>query len=77
MCGKKPPKPPAVVERDPVAEQAKAQAEAQTKANQEIAAKRKRRAQSGSGMAAQAIKAANLGGMSGGSTMLTQAKPLN
>lgn len=62
MCGAKPQKMPPVVERDPVAEQAKAQAEAQTKANAETAAKRRKRAMSGGGMAATALRAANLGG---------------
>jgi len=61
MCAPKPPKMPPVVQRDPVAEQAKAQAEAQTKANAETAAKRRKRAMSGGGMAATALRAANMG----------------
>lgn len=65
MCGKKPPKPPPVIERDPVADQAKADGEAQIKANAETVAKRRKRAMSGGGMAATALRAANLGGGSG------------
>lgn len=73
MCGAKPPKAPPVVVRDPVAEQAKAQAEAQAKANAETAAKRSKRAMSGGGMAATAIRAANLGA-GGGSPSLFAPK---
>lgn len=76
MCGAKPPKPPPIVERDPVAEQAKAQADAQLKANIETAAKRRRRAQSGGGMAATAIRAANLGGGAGNSLLAPTAQAL-
>lgn len=45
MCGKKP-QVPQVVQRDPVAEQAQAEAKATADANTEIAARRGRRKQS-------------------------------
>lgn len=77
MCGKSPKKPPPVVERDPVAEQAKAESDAQVKANLETAMKRRRRNRSGQGMAAMAIKAANLGGGNTNKSLLTQARPLD
>ena len=77
MCGAAPKPPPPVVQRDPVAEQAKADAQAQQTANAETAAKRRRRAQSGNGMAAQAIRAATLGGADNSRTLLPTAKPNN
>jgi hypothetical protein len=43
MCGKSAPPQPKVVQRDPVADEAKAQAEAQRKTNTETAAKKRRR----------------------------------
>lgn len=46
MCGKTPAPPPPVVQRDPVAEQRKAEADAQVKANAELAHRRRRRQRS-------------------------------
>jgi hypothetical protein len=70
-------KTPKVVQRDPVAEQAKAQAEAQGKANAETAAKRRKRAANGGGVAAAAVRAANLGGGSPSLLAPTQARQQN
>lgn len=47
MCGKKPKPAPPVVQRDPVADQAKAEAEAQQAANADTANRRRRRGWSG------------------------------
>jgi type IV secretory pathway TrbL component len=75
MCGKTPKPPPPIVQRDPVAEQAKADAQAQQAANAQTADKRRRRLQSGNGMAAQAIRAATLGGSDNSRTLLPKAMP--
>ena len=79
MCGKKPPAPPAVVQRDPVAEQKKAEADAQMTANTDGAARRRRRNFSSS-MSATANRANLLGSAGQASapankTLLAQAKP--
>lgn len=74
MCGKTPKPPPPVVQRDPVAEQKKAEAEAQTEANKQLAARRKRRGASGA-LSALATRYGNLGGSAGERTLLPQAKP--
>lgn len=70
MCGRpKVQAPPPVVQRDPVAEQRKAEAEAQVKANSELATRRRRRRRSSlltSGAAGSAGEAPSL---------LAQARP--
>lgn len=74
MCGKKPTKPPQVVERDPIAEQAEADRKAQMEANAATVSKRRRRASSGGGLAGRAIRAATLGGAGEGNSLLAQAQ---
>lgn len=69
MCGKTPKAPPPVVQVDPVEEQRKAEAEAQVKANSELAQRRRRRARSSlltSGATGSGVEAPSL---------LAQAKP--
>lgn len=74
MCGKTPKPPPAIVQRDPVAEQRRAEAEGQMKANEETANTRRRRGMAGATVAA--VRAANLGGTAGdGPSLLAQAAP--
>lgn len=75
MCGKTPKPPPPVVQRDPVAEQAQAEAKAQQLANADAAQARKRQAASGTGMVNSAIRAATLGSAASGRSLLAQAKP--
>ncbi len=76
MCGKKPPAPPPIVQRDPVAEKAQADADAQMQANAETSTKRRRRSVAGGGgLASQAIRAASLGSAGAGQSLLSQAKP--
>lgn len=74
MCGKAPKAPPPVVQRDPVAEQAKAEAEAQQNANADAANRRRRRGWSGA-LSSAAARAGNLGGSSqtGNRSLLAQA----
>ena len=68
MCGKAP-STPTVVQRDPVAEQRQAEAEAQVKANSELATRRRRRNRS-------SLLAAGATGASGDApSLLAQAKP--
>lgn len=69
MCGKAPKAPPPVVQRDPVAEQRKAEADAQIKANAEQAQLRRRRRRSSlltSGATGSPVQAPSL---------LAQARP--
>lgn len=73
MCGKAPKAPPPVVQRDPVAEQKKAEAEAQTEANKQLATRRRRRGASGA-LSAMASRYGNLGGTSQ-QTLIPQATP--
>lgn len=79
MCGKAPKAPPPVVQRDPVAEQAKAEAEAQQNANAEMASRRRRRGWSGA-LSSAAARAGNLGGAPSPSdsqqSILAKAAPL-
>lgn len=76
MCGSKPKAPPPVVQRDPVAEQARAEAQSQQLTNADAAAKRRRQAAGGNGgMANAAIRAATLGSAGSGPSLLAQAKP--
>lgn len=75
MCGKTPKPPPPVVQRDPVAEQAKLEAEAATKANAETASRRRRRGMSG-GIVNAVRRAQTLAGTDGsGPSLLKQATP--
>lgn len=75
MCGKAPKAPPPVVQRDPVAEQRKLEAEAQTAANAESANRRRRRARGGS-VQPGAMRATLLGQANAPArTLLAQAKP--
>lgn len=78
MCGKKAkaPAPAQVVQRDPVADQAKAEAEAQQAANAELAAKRRRRGWQSSLATAGRNAASTLGNSQGqGNSLLPQANP--
>lgn len=72
MCGKAP-KTPKVIERDPIAEQRQAEAEAQVKANSETAARRRRRNASGGGLSG--MRAAMLGTGGEAKSLLAQATP--
>lgn len=77
MCGKTP-KTPKVVERDPVAEQIKAENEGQMAANSEAVARRRRRGGAGAGaggMAAQAQAMRATQEMIGSRSLLAQSKP--
>lgn len=78
MCGSSPKAPPPVVQRDPVAEQAKAEAEAQTNANADQANRRRRRGWSGA-LSSSAARAGNLGapatGTIAGNSLLAKANP--
>lgn len=74
MCGKAPKAPPPVVQRDPVAEQRQAEAEAQTEANKQLAGRRKRRGASGA-LSALATRYGNLGGSAGQRSIIPQATP--
>lgn len=75
MCGKTP-KVPKVVERDPVAEQIKAENEGQMAANSEAVARRRRRGRTGAGgMAAQAQSMRVTQEMIGSRSLLAQSKP--
>lgn len=76
MCGKKPAPTPQVIQRDPVADQAKAEAEAQTTANTELAQRRRRRSWSAS-LSQAGSRGALLGGGSvdQGHSLLAQARP--
>ena len=75
MCGKKPAAPPAVVQRDPVAEQAEADAKAKAAADAETATRRRRRAWSASLTSASMRSAGNLGGGSAPSSLIPTATP--
>lgn len=69
MCGKAP-KAPKVVERDPVAEQAAAEAKAMVAANAELASTRKRRQRS-------TLLTAGAGGSTApAASLLSTAKPI-
>ena len=76
MCGKAPKAPPPVVQRDPVAEQQKAEAQAQQDANAETANRRRRRSWT-SGLSAASARSGSLGGGSDGQSksLLAQATP--
>lgn len=75
MCGKQPKAPPPVVQRDPVAEQKKLEAEAQTAANAESANRRRRRARAGA-VQPGAMRATLLAGAGAQSrSLLAQATP--
>jgi hypothetical protein len=69
MCKPKMPKPPPVVVRDPVKEAADAANEAAGKANQEMAAKRKRRRES------SLLTVGAQGSPTGANSLLTMARP--
>ena len=73
MCGKTP-KVPTVIQRDPAADQLKAEAEAQLKVNSETANKRRRKLESGGGMSA-AARAAQRDNGAATNSLLAQAKP--
>lgn len=74
MCGKSPKAPPPVQQRDPVAEQAKAEADAQREANAATANKRRRR--SFASTLSQAARGRGLlGGGDSPNTLLPSADP--
>src|SRR3546814_5559189 len=68
MCGSAP-KVPKVVERDPIAEQAKADALAQQKANSEIASRKRRRQRS------SLLTSGATGSAAPANSLLAQAQP--
>lgn len=69
MCGKTPKAPPPVVQRDPVAEQRKAEADAQIKANSEQAQRRRRR------MRSSLLTSGASGSPTQAPSLLSQARP--
>lgn len=76
MCGKAPKPPPPVVQRDPVAEQAASEAQAQQAANADTAARKRRRMFSAGYAGAQRMSL--LGGNGSpqpNKTLLPQATP--
>lgn len=75
MCGKKPAPPPPVVQRDPVAEQLKADNEAQRNANAETATRRRRRGIGGAMTSIMLRGAQQSASGTAGKTLLAQAKP--
>ncbi len=76
MCGASPKAPPAVVQRDPVAEQQAAEAKAQQDANAETASRRRRRSWT-AGLSASNPQSASLGGGNAAQSksLLAQATP--
>lgn len=72
MCGKSP-KTPQVIQRDPIAEQRAAEADAQIKANSEAAARRRRRNASGNG--GSLLQALNAQRLQPAKSLLAQASP--
>lgn len=70
MCGRRP-KTPKVIERDPIAEQRKAEADAQLKANRDLAGQRRRRQASGGSLLRQQMATRQESGRS----LLAQADP--
>lgn len=76
MCGKAPKAPPPVVQRDPVAEQRKAEADAQRTANAETANRRRRRSWT-AGLSSAAARAGRpgAGGGEAAKSLLATASP--